>query len=316
MKNPKVALIQGIPAIFDLKAGTDRALEWIDKAAGKGADIILFPESFIPGYPRGMSFGTAVGKRTPKGRSLYRHYHDNSMELPGPEADRIAEKAAEAKAYVILGVTEKDTIHGTLYCTLAYFGPDGRFLGKHRKLKPTGTERVIWGEGDGKGLISIQTPFGVMGGLICWENYMPLARYAMFRKGIQIYLAPTADARESWQASMRHIAMEGRCYVMACNQYTRPEDFPAWLKEDIDEENDMHSRGGSVIVSPMGEMVAGPLLNEEGMVVAGLDMEAIPESRLDFNAAGHYNRPDVFRLDVPDQPETIIPTNRNSNRIT
>jgi nitrilase len=205
-----------------------------------------------------------------------------------------------------VGVIERDRDFsgGTLYCTLLYFGPDGRLLGKHRKLKPTAAERLIWGEGDGSTLTAVPTEFGTVGGLICWENYMPLARMAMYAKGVGIYLAPTADARDSWQATLRHIACEGRCFVLGCNQFVTKAMYPGDLVgvEDLADQPDVLCRGGSVIVGPLGDVLAGPLFGEEGILTADLDLGEIPRSRFDFDVVGHYARPDVFQLTVNDKP--------------
>jgi nitrilase len=200
-----------------------------------------------------------------------------------------------------------------LYCTLLYFGPDGQIIGKHRKLKPTASERLIWGEGDGSTLTAIDTPLGKIGGLICWENYMPLARMSMYGKGVEIYLAPTADQRDTWQATMRHIANEGRCFVLGCNQYVTKDMYPADLQDhpELKEMPEVMCRGGSVIVSPLGNVIAGPLFGEEGILYADLDMGEITRSKVDFDVVGHYARPDVFQLLVnesPAEPVKIIPT--------
>ena len=201
-----------------------------------------------------------------------------------------------------MGVIERDGQFsgGTLYCTLLYFGPDGQIAGKHRKLKPTGAERLIWGEGDGSTLTVLDTELGKIGGLICWENYMPLARMAIYGKGVEIYLAPTADARETWQATLRHIACEGRCFVLGCNQFVTREMYPANLREMIDlhGQSDVLCRGGSAIVSPLGEVIAGPLYDREGLLFADLDLGEIVRGKVDFDVVGHYARPDVFQLIV------------------
>jgi nitrilase len=199
-----------------------------------------------------------------------------------------------------VGVVERDTDFstGTLFCTTLYFNPEGELLGKHRKLKPTGSERLIWGEGDGSTLTVLQTEIGRIGGLICWENYMPLARTAMYAKGVEIYLAPTADARDTWTATMRHIACEGRCFVLGCNQFSTKSMYPADLElaEELDDLPEVLCRGGSVIVSPLGEVLAGPLYGEEGTLFADLDLADVVESRYDFDAVGHYARSDVLQL--------------------
>lgn len=267
---------------------------------------MLLPEAFIPAYPRGLSFGTVVGNRTLEGRQTWERYWANAVETPGPVTEVLGAACREAGVYLGIGVVERDSQFsgGTLYCTLLYFGPDGRLLGKHRKLKPTGAERLIWGEGDGSTLPVIPTEFGKVGGLICWENYMPLARMAMYGKGVEIYLAPTADPRESWQATLRHIACEGRCFVLGCNQFVTRAMYPADLLEhdDLTHLPEILCRGGSAIVSPMGEVLAGPLYNEEGMLLAELDLTEIPRSRFDFDVTGHYARPDIFQLTVNEQP--------------
>jgi nitrilase len=203
-----------------------------------------------------------------------------------------------------MGVIERETrgTKGTLYCTILYFGPDGALLGKHRKLKPTAAERLIWGEGDGSTLTTVETPFGRLGGLICWENYMPLARAALYEKGVELYVAPTADSRDAWQATLRHIALEGRCFVLGCNQFVTKSMYPSDLPgiEELAGQPEIMCRGGSAIVSPLGEVIAGPLWDAEGMLYADLDLGEIIRARFDFDVTGHYARPDVFRLLVND----------------
>jgi len=297
-----VAVVQAAPILFDREATTAKACRLTAEAAARGAQLILFPEAFIPCYPRGLGFGTVVGSRSTEGRRTFQAYWDGAVDVPGPATAAIGEAARLASAYVAVGVIERDRdfSRGTLYCTLLYFGPDGRLLGKHRKLKPTAAERLIWGEGDGSTLTVIPTPFGTVGGLICWENYMPLARMAMYAKGVEIYLAPTADARDTWQATLIHVALEGRCFVLGCNQFVTKAMYPADLPgiQDLAASPDILCRGGSAIVSPLGQVVAGPLYDTEGILFAALDLGEVPRSRFDFDAAGHYARPDVFRLIV------------------
>ncbi len=306
----KVAVVQAAPVLFDREATLKKTCRLIGEAAANQVELILFPESFIPAYPRGLSFGTVVGSRSPEGRLTWERYWANSVEVPGPVTEALGEAAREAQAYLVIGVTERDRDFGggTLYCTTLYFGPDGRLLGKHRKLKPTAAERLVWGEGDGSTLTAIQTPLGVLGGLICWENYMPLARMAMYAKGVQIYLAPTADSRDAWQASLRHIALEGRCFVLGCNQFVTKAMYPPDLVgiDDLASQPEIMCRGGSVIVSPLGEVLAGPLFDEEGMLFANLDMGMVARSKLDFDVVGHYARPDVFRLMVNERPQPPV----------
>jgi len=306
----KVAVVQAAPVLFDREASTDKVCALIAEASSQGARLVLFPEAFIPVYPRGLSFGMVVGSRTPEGRQMWGRYWENSVEVPGPVCDRIGEAARIAGVYVSVGVMERDGDFGggTLYCSLLYFGPNGRLLGKHRKLKPTAAERLVWGEGDGSTLTVVDTEFGRVGGLICWENYMPLARVAMYGKGVSIYLAPTADARESWQATMRHISLEGRCFVLGCNQYVEkgmyPKDLPG--SEELAGQPEVMCRGGSVIYSPLGEVLAGPLWDREGILYAELDPGNVGRAKLDFDAVGHYARPDVFQLTVDERPKLPV----------
>ena len=306
----KVAVVQAAPVLFDREATVEKACGLIEQAAEQGAQLILFPEAFIPAYPRGLAFGTVVGSRSPVGRRIWQRYWENTVEVPGPATRKLGDAAKKANVYLAIGVIERDAGRsaGTVYCTLLYFGPDGRLLGKHQKLKPTAGERLIWGEGDGSTLTVIQTEFGNIGGLICWENYMPLARMAMYDKGVELYLAPTADARDTWQATLRHIACEGRCFVLGCNQYMTKEMYPDDLKalKELDEQPEIMCRGGSAIISPMGKVLAGPLYEQEGILFADLDLGAIARSKFDFDVVGHYARPDVFQLTVNEKPSISV----------
>lgn len=305
----RVAVVQAAPVLLDRDATTAKVCRLVEEAAAQGARLILFPEAFIPAYPRGMAFGTVVGGRTEAGRKAYARYWDHAVAVPGPVTEAIGAAAQRANAYVAVGVIERVDAYrgGTLYCTLLYFGPDGRLLGKHRKLKPTAAERLVWGEGDGSTLTAVPTEFGTVGGLICWENYMPLARMAMYNKGVDIYLAPTADARDTWQATIQHIACEGRCFVLSCNQFVTRDMMPKdW--EDIGEGPEVLCRGGSAIVGPLGQYLAGPLYGAEGILTADLDLDQITQARYDFDVVGHYNRPDVFRLTVNEEPAPTVVT--------
>lgn len=304
-KTVKVGVVQATPALFDLEKSVELTISWIERAAQEHCQLLLFPESFIPCYPRGLTFDAIVGRRTNKGRDMWLDYWSNSLEAPSAHTHRIGEAVRKAGLFTALGVTERDPIGGTLHCSLLYFGPDGSLLGKHRKLKPTGLERYIWGESDGSSLVSFNTDLGTIGGLICWENYMPLARMAMYQKGVDIYLAPTADARDSWQATMQHIALEGRCFVLASNQVVQKSDYPERYQAELADEPELMSRGGSVIISPMGEILAGPLWNGEGLLTAELDFATLAKSKLDFDCVGHYSRPDVFTFDAVNQPPTV-----------
>jgi nitrilase len=295
----KVAVVQAASILFNREATVEKACRLTVEAAAQGARLILFPEAFIPAYPRGLSFGTVVGSRSPAGRRTWQYYWANAVEVPGPATEALGAAAHQARAYLAIGVIERDNqfSRGTLYCTLLYFGSDGRLLGKHRKLKPTAAERLIWGEGDGSTLTVLETELGRIGGLICWENYMPLARMAMYSKGVELYLAPTADARDTWQATLRHIACEGRCFVLGCNQFVTKTMYPADLDglEELANQPEVICRGGSVIISPLGEVLAGPLYDQEGTLFADLDLAEVARGKFDFDVVGHYARPDVFQ---------------------
>jgi len=300
-KKYTAAVVQADPKLFNLEGTLKKTAQLVEEAADKGASLVLFPEAYIPCYPRGLSFGTVVGSRTDQGRQLWRMYWENSIDVPGEATKELGKMAKKAKSFLAIGVMERDTnTRGTLYCTLLYFGPDGALLGKHRKLKPTAAERIIWGEGDGSTLVSFDTEIGQLGGLICWENYMPLARMAMYEQGVQVYLAPTADQRDSWQATMRHIASEGRCYVMGANQFVTKSMYPDEVieLENLSDQPEVMCRGGSVIIDPMGNVIAGPLFDEEGILTAEIDLDAVTESKMDFDVCGHYARNDVFEFKV------------------
>ncbi|HET7377127.1 MAG TPA: carbon-nitrogen hydrolase family protein, partial [Anaerolineae bacterium] len=236
----KVAVVQAAPVIFKREATVEKACRLTSEAAAQGAKIILFPEAFVPAYPRGLTFGTVVGNRSARGRLTWQSYWENAVDIPGAATEALGAAAREANAYLIIGVIERDSRfgRGTLYCTLLYFNPSGQLIGTHRKLKPTAAERIVWGEGDGSTLTVVETEYGRLGGLICWENYMPLARMAMYSKGVELYLAPTADARDTWQATLRHIAFEGRCFVLGCNQFVTKAMYPADLAgvEDLADQ--------------------------------------------------------------------------------
>jgi nitrilase len=305
----KVAVVQAAPILFDREATVEKTCRLTAEAAAapQGAQLILFPEAFIPAYPRGLTFGTVVGSRSPQGRDTWQAYWSNAVDIPSPATEALGAAARQAKAYLVVGVIERDG--GTLYCTTLYFNPDGQLVGKHRKLKPTAAERLIWGEGDGSTLTVIDTEFGKVGGLICWENYMPLARMVMYSKGVELYLAPTADSRDNWQSTIRHIALEGRCFVLGCNQFVTKSMYPADLAgvEDLANQPEIMCRGGSAIISPLGEVLAGPLFDQEGMLFADLDLAEIGRSKFDFDVVGHYARPDVFQLIVNEKP--ALPVN-------
>jgi nitrilase len=282
----RTAVVQAGSVPFDSDASIAKAERLMAEAAAVGAKLIVFPEAFIGGYPKGADFGARVGSRTQEGRRLFRRYFEGALDVPGPGSMRLGDAARANGIWLVIGVIER--AGGTLYCTVLFFSPDGSLAGKHRKLMPTAMERLIWGFGDGSTLPVIDTDLGKMGAVICWENYMPLLRSAMYAKGIQLYCAPTVDDRETWQVTMRHIALEGRCFVLSACQFIRPAG--ATESESI--------RGGSVIVSPLGRVLAGPSYEGECILATDLDLGEIAEGKFDLDVAGHYARPDVFRLEV------------------
>ena len=298
----KVCVVQDSPIFFDKKKSLDKLERIVVKHSNKGVQLILFPESFIPGYPRGFTFGTVIGKRSEAGKKLYAEYHKNSIDLESPDLKRIESIAKKNKIYLVIGITERQSKNGSLYCSMLYISPKNGLLGVHRKIKPTGTERLIWAESDGEDLVSYDTKIGKLGGLICWENYMPLARMSMYQQGVQIYLAPTADGRESWISTMQHIAMEGRCYVLGCNQYFTRSMYRKKYQIQLTDTKEDICRGGSVIVAPDGTIIEGPLWDKAGVLVAELDLDLLIDHKLDLDVTGHYSRPDIFDLKVIGQP--------------
>jgi nitrilase len=299
-----VAVVQAAPVAFDLAATLDKTERLVAEAASRGARLALFPEAFISCYPRGLSFGAVVGERNAPGRDLFRRYWDSSIDVPGPVVDRLEAATRQHGIHLVIGVIEREG--GTLYCTVLFFAP-GRYLGKHRKLMPTAAERLVWGFGDGSTLPVYDTDVGKLGAVVCWENRMPLLRMAMYGKGIEIYCAPTADGRETWIPTVRHIALEGRCFVLSCNQFALRRDFPPDLDEElgVDPER-VINKGGSCIVTPLGELLAGPDYSGEVILTAELDLDDITRARFDFDPVGHYARPDVFQLVVDERPKPAV----------
>jgi nitrilase len=298
----KVAVVQAAPVVFDRKATLAKVAALASRAATQGAQLVLFPEAFVSAYPRGLDFGAVFGSRTEEGRADFQRYWESSIDVPGPAIEELSRIAHENHIYLVIGVIERDG--GTLYCSVLFFAPDGAMLGKHRKVMPTAMERLVWGFGDGSTLPVFDTPLGKLGAVICWENYLPLMRAAMYAKGIQIYCAPTADCRESWTASMRHIAVEGRCFVLGANQFTRRSDYPT----DYNAFRDMAphtvvSDGGSCIVDPFGNFLAGPNREGEAILIAEIDLGQIIRGKYDLDVVGHYARPDIFQLYVDERPK-------------
>ena len=294
----RAAVVQDSPIVFNREITIEKVHSLVSKAACQGAQLIVMPEAFVSAYPAGLDFGARIGLRTPKGRDDFRRYYESAVEVPGKACEALGKAAREA---LVIGVIERDG--GTLYCTILFFSSDGKLMGKHRKLMPTAMERLVWGFGDGSTLPVFDTPLGKIGSVICWENYMPMLRMHMYAQGIQLYCAPTADHRDTWFPSMRHIALEGRCFVLSCCQYlTRadcPEDYAA-IQGDDPATILMH--GGSCIIGPLGQILAGPNFDGPCILIAEFDLDEIPRGKYDFDVVGHYARPDVFRLYVNTQP--------------
>ncbi len=284
------ACIQAEPVLFDRAATIERIAELAAEAAGNGAQLILFPEAFIPAYPsnRWVQFLSAGGD----GKHVYAKLARASLEVPGPDTERLGEIAREHGLCLAVGANE--LARGTIYNALLVFGPNAKLALHHRKLMPTNHERLVWGLGDGDGLEAVETDLGRVGGLICWENLMPLARFALYETGVEIYLAPTADDSEQWHDSIRHIARESRAFVLSCCVFQRASSYP----DDVPlaEGDELMGRGGSAILAPDGSYLAGPAWDEEAILYAELDPQRLYEERQRFDPAGHYHRPDVFQL--------------------
>jgi nitrilase len=296
----RAAAVQAASVVLDRDGCLDKAEASIADAAGRGARLIVLPESFVPGYPASPVFGAVFGRFSDPAAGLaFRRYAANAVEVPSAATERLGRAARRARAHVCVGVTER-TVTGTLHCTLLLFGPSGELLQARRKLVPTHDERMVWGPGDGVPPEAVPTEHGAVGQLVCWENYMPLARYALYRSGERIHLAPTADASDGWQATIRHIALEGRVFVVACNQYVTRAHYPAdfELRDALAGAPEVLCRGGSAIVAPDGRYLAGPLFGEEGVLVADLDLGEVAQGRQLLDVAGHYARPDVLRLEL------------------
>ena len=296
----KVACVQAEPVILDRDATVEKLTRLAGEAAGEGAALVVFPEAFISVYPSSTWAKAFAGWDDDRPKEVFARIAEQAVTVPGEAVDRIGEAAREHGVWIVTGVTEVDPERpGTLYNTLLYHAPDGQLALRHRKLVPTNHERLVWGPGDGSGLHAIQTELGRIGGLICWENYMPLARFALYDSGVEIYIAPTADDGEAWQSTLVHIARESRAFVVSPSHFQRassyPADFP--LRDEL-EGRDVIGRGGSAILAPGGSYLAGPLYDEEGVLYAELDPAVLRAERQRFDPAGHYNRPDIFRLRV------------------
>ena len=296
----RIAVVQAAPVLFDKTACTDKAVHLIAECARGGAELIVFPELFIPGYPYGMTFGFTVGARNEDGRKDWQLYCDNSIVVPGPETERLAAAAKAAGAYVSIGVSERDGVTGTLYNSNLIFCPDGTLAPVHRKLKPTGAERLVWGDAQCDFFPVMDTPWGKIGSLICWESYMPLARAALYEKGITIYISPNTNDNPEWQHTIRHIAIESHCYFINADLFFRCSDYPETSSgaDEIARLQGIACRGGSCVIDPFGHDASETVWDEEAIIYADLDMQKVPASRMEFDGCGHYARPDVLQLNV------------------
>ena len=304
----KVAVAQASPVFLDREATVEKACGLIAQAGREGASLLVFPETLIPAYPDWV-WSVPPGEK-PLLDPLYAELLENAVTVPGPATDRLCQAARAAGIYVAMGINEYDPLSGsgTLYNTVVYIDAGGQLLGRHRKLVPTSAERLVWAPGDGSTLEVYDTPFGKLGGLICWENYMPLARYAMYAWGVQIYTAATWDYGEAWLATLRHIAREGRVFVLAACMPLRVSDIPDHyaFKRFYQNSNEWINPGGSAIVNPDAEIVAGPLEKAEGLLYAEIRPSQLHGSKRMMDVTGHYNRPDVFQLTVKRSPRPIL----------
>ena len=295
----RVAVVQATPVMFDKGKCLEKALRLIDECADNGAELIVFPELFIPGYPFGMTFALTAGSRKATGREDWKMYYDNSLLTDGTEIRRLIRRAKERGVYLSMGYSERDAVTGTLYNSNMMIAPDGTAM-NHRKLKPTGSERVVWGDAERDYFPVMDTPWGPMGNLICWESYMPLARMALYQKGITLYISPNTNDNPEWQDTIKHIAIEGHCFFINADMVFTKEMYPKDLHcpQEIEQLSDIPCRGGSCVVDPYGHYVTQPVWDKEEIIYADLDMQQAIASRMEFDGVGHYARPDVLELRV------------------
>lgn len=307
MPNPivRAAVVQAAPVIFDTPGTLAKLVDLAEHAAAQGANMVVFPEAFVGGYPKGLDFGARLGMRSAEGREDFRRYYESAITVPGPEVLEMGEVARRDRLHLVVGVVERDG--GTLYCTALMFGPDGALIGRHRKLMPTAMERLVWGFGDGSTIGVVDTAVGRVGSVICWENYMPLLRMAMYAQGIEIYCAPTVDDRETWLPTMRAIALEGRCFVLSACQYLTRADCPAdYAAVQGDDPATVLIRGGSCVIDPLGNVLVEPTFDGEVTHLVDLDRRILAGAKYDLDVAGHYARPDVFNLRVDTRPKSPV----------
>jgi nitrilase len=322
----KIAVVQCGSLVYDTPKTLEKLEALTSEAASNGAELVLFPglflhhiafvynvkEAFIGGYPKGLDFGVRLGTRSSEGRDEFKRYFDGAISYDGEESETLSKTAKTHNVYLVVGVVERDG--GTLYCSVFFYGPDGRKMGKHRKLMPTALERVVWGFGDGSTLPVFHTNIGKMGAAICWENYMPALRMSYYNKGIQLYLAPTVDDRDSWLSTMRTIALEGRCFVISACQFLTSSNFPEDHPARQSSSETVLIRGGSCAVSPLGEILLEPQFNSESVNYVECDLADILRGKFDLDVVGHYARPDVFQLTVNVSEQNAVVTNALTNK--
>ena len=307
METIVAAAVQAAYVLMDREATLDKTVDLVRQAAAEGARLVVFPEAFIPGTPIWIDSGTIWEGD----EQWYTLLVDQAVVVPSQTTERIGAAARDAGAYVVVGVDEREPHGTTIYNTILYFGPDGSLLGKHRKLMPTGSERTVWGMGDGSTLDVYETPFGRLGGLICWENYMPLTRFYMYSQGVDVWVAPTLAVGDGWIATLRHLAREGSMWTIGVNPCVHSDQIPTGFPDRdrvwrVDQYGEWVEPGNSAIVNPRGELVAGPVSHEETILLAEIDVNQVRAGRRKFDPVGHYNRPDVFRLSVDAREQRAV----------
>ncbi len=297
----RVAIIQDAPVAFDLSATLEKTEQRLHDAADRGASLVVFPEAFLGGYPKGMTFGVRIGSRSSDGRDWFARYAESAVTRDGTALRRVQETVRKCGLHCVIGLVERSG--GTLYCSAATIGPSGEILSWRRKLMPTALERVVWGAGDGSTLSVANSEIGRIGTAICWENYMPLLRMTLYSQDVQLYCTPTVDDRAVWTSTIQHIALEGRCFVLNACQYAERSDYPADYPIDESLDNSVALiRGGSCIVGPLGDFLVEPIRDRAATLIADCDLRQILRGKMDLDVTGHYSRPDIFQLRIRTEP--------------
>lgn len=300
------AAVAQVRSARDTQHALEQVARFVELGARDGVQLLVFPEALLGGYPRGATFGTVVGERSPSGRDEFLAYTGQAVTYPGPEIDQLSLLANDHRLHLVVGFIER--AGSSLYCATVTVDDTGAVIGHRRKVMPTGAERLIWAQGDGSTLAVSRSRLGDLATAICWENLMPALRLDLYSQGVDIWCAPTADARDVQLATMRHIAVEGRCFVLAANQVARAADLSPAFATTYPDPEAITCRGASVIVNPFGDVLAGPLIDEEGLLVADLDLDDVTRGRYDFDATGHYARPDIFKLTVDHRRKQPVST--------